>query len=146
MYTNMNNDYYSAAQEPTQPKNLKINSFVQTTLIGQSEVFHTLSIGWDAPDNMGNFDLEYYIVQTVVSEPIEAIFNGTTTEHVYVFNFNQPVQGSVVIRVTAVSKCSQHSLTTSTVVDAVASDAELDFLGASIQNSEGELSHLCNAA
>lgn len=53
-------NYYSAAQEPTQPNNLKMNYFVQTTLIGQSKVFHTLSIGWDAPDNMGNFDLEYY--------------------------------------------------------------------------------------
>lgn len=133
-------NYYSAAQKPTQPNNLKMNYFVQTTLIGQSEVFHTLSIGWDAPDNMGNFDLEYYIVQAVISEPMEATFNGTTTEQGYVFDFNQPVQaGSVIIKVTAVSKCSQHSLTISRVVDAAASDAELDFLGASIQNSEGEM-------
>lgn len=106
-------------------------------------MFYTLSIGWDAPDNTENFDLEYYIVQVVVTEPVGAIYNGTTTEHVYVFDLNQPVEGSVTIHVTAVNKCAQYSQTTSQNIDTTASAAKLEFQSDSFQNSaEGEFSHI----
>lgn len=127
--------YNSAAQEPTEPKNLKINYFVQSVR-SDSEVFHTLSIGWDAPDNIGKFDLEYYIVQSVMDSGL--IINGTTTEHVYLFDFNELVEGSVSIKVTAVSKCSQYSQTASTVVDTVTRAAELDIHRIPFSNSKGE--------
>ena len=68
---------------------------------------------WSAPENLERFDLEYYIVQVLVSEQGRSyIQNGTTAELEYILNFNLDsvtLTSSIQIMVTAVSKCGTHS-------------------------------------
>ena len=101
----------SAAERPNQPNELKMNYFVQSMI--SSKMVYTLSVGWTEPDNIQRFDLEYYSVQAMfVESDVTYIINGTTTEHEYLFDFESlPSTKEVTVRITAVSKCRDHSHT-----------------------------------
>ena len=90
---------------PSTPNNLTVHYLVQST---NSRV---ISVKWSAPENLERFDLEYYIVQVLVSEQGRSyIRNGTTAELEYIFNLDSvPLTSSIQIMVTAVSKCGTHS-------------------------------------
>ena len=77
----------------------------------QSTNSRVISVKWSAPGNLERFDLEYYIVQVLVSEPGRSyIRNGTTAELEYIFNLDSvTLTSSIQIMVAAVSKCGTHS-------------------------------------
>ena len=71
---------------------------------------------WSAPENLERFDLEYYIVQILVSEPGRSYeLNGTTTELEYIFNLDVPpmsirnIHEIITIMISAVTKCGTRS-------------------------------------
>ena len=102
-----NNNYYSQLQIleiPSTPNNLTVTYLVRSTS------FRVISVTWSAPENLEKFDLEYYIVQVLVSEPDRSyLLNGTTTELEYIFDLDSvPLKSRVQIMVTAVSKCGTH--------------------------------------
>lgn len=91
---------------PSTPNNLTVTYLVQST---SSRV---ISVTWSAPENLEKFDLEYYIVQVLVSEPSDRsyLLNGTTAELEYIFDLDSvPLKSRIQIMLTAVSKCGTHS-------------------------------------
>lgn len=90
---------------PSTPNNLTVTYLVRST---SSQV---ISLMWSAPENLENFDLEYYIVQVLVSEPDRSyLLNGTTAELEYIFDLDSvPLKSRIQIMLTAVSKCGTHS-------------------------------------
>ena len=98
-------NYSQTLEIPSTPNNLIATYLVQST---SSRV---ISVTWSAPINLEGFDLEYYIVQLLVSEPDRSyLLNGTTTELEYIFDLDSvPLTSRIQIMVTAVSKCGTHS-------------------------------------
>lgn len=99
------------------PNNLEVDYLVQ--FIHTSQMFYTLSVRWEAPDNSDRFDLEHFRVQAFTSESAEIVYllNGTTTELEYYFDFKTlPLKSNISIMVAAVSRCGQEGPTSSTVV------------------------------
>ena len=68
-----------------------------------------ISVTWSAPENIERFDLEYYIVLVLVSEPDRSYtLNGTTTKLKYIFDLDLiSVTNRIQVMVTAVSKCGK---------------------------------------
>ena len=100
------------------PKNLEIPSTPDDLIVhylaqSSSQRSSVISVMWSAPENVERFDLEYYIVQVLVSEPDKSyLLNGTTTELEYIFDLDSvSVMSRIQVMVTAVSKCGKHSQT-----------------------------------
>ena len=99
----MHHNTFNCIEIPSTPNNLRVTYLVRST---SSRV---ISVTWSAPENLEKFDLEYYIVQVLVSGP-DMLLNGTTTELEYIFDLDSvPLTSSIQIMVAAVSKCGTHS-------------------------------------
>ena len=93
------------------PNNLTVNYFLMVQSASSRAV---ISLMWSAPENLERFDLEFYFVQILVSEPGRSYeLNGTTTELEYLFDLDilpiSNIHEIVTVMISAVTKCGIRS-------------------------------------
>ena len=90
---------------PNEPLNVQVNRV-------QLSAPCTHSVSWDMPDNNEKFDLEHYKIHIMLPEQERYIANGTSMEPEYHFHSDmiQSQNSNIHVTVTAISKCSQQSL------------------------------------
>ena len=115
---------------PNKPTNVRVSPVHHAT---HSEVpkqtHHTLSVTWDAPNNIDQFDLESYKVFGSITHQETGIqYNSTYKSdinhgHVFIIPHNHTVH----ITVKAISKCSHESIESNPAIWGVSDTEQLPF-------------------